>query len=296
MKFVTTCIHEQLQALYPPEEIRGFVRLILTSVCGLSYNRQILCKDSEIPDNEKKQIFKIVERLKKMEPLQYILGETEFYSIPLKVNPSVLIPRPETAELVDMIIKSAYVKPDANRSSFRILDVGTGSGCIAIALSKHIPDASVTAIDISDKALATAKKNALLNKSSIRLIKADILNTKKALPLLPEKFDLIVSNPPYVKEDEKASMCPNVLDYEPHAALFVPNETPLIFYEAIADFALQRLNPNGMIYFEINPLCATSITDLLHKKGFTQVEVIRDLSGKKRYISITNYELRITNH
>ena len=289
MKFIRTYIYEQLQTLYPPEEIRGFVRLIYTSVCGLSYNQQILCKDNEIPDIEKKQIFKIVDRLKKMEPLQYILGETEFYGFPLKVNPSVLIPRPETEELVDRIIKTAHVASESNSSSSRILDIGTGSGCIAIALSENFPNATVIAIDISDDALRTAKNNAQRNKSSIQLIRADILHTEEALSLCPEKFDLIVSNPPYVKEDEKASMSRNVLDYEPPVALFVPTGTPLIFYEAIADFALQRLNPGGMMYFEINQLCATQTVEMLQKKGFTKTETLRDLSGKKRFISITNH-------
>ena len=288
MQYTTTYIHDQLQTRYPPEEIRGFVRLILTSVCRLSYNQQILCKDTKITGNEKKQIHKIVDRLKKMEPVQYILGETEFYSIPLQVNPSVLIPRPETEELVDRIIKSVDVKSNPNRLPFRILDIGTGSGCIAIALFKHIPGVSVTAADISDAAIQIAEKNAQRNKSSIQFVKVDILDTEKAISLFPEKFDLIVSNPPYVKEDEKASMSANVLEYEPHSALFVPNDTPLIFYDAIARFAVQRLNPGGMIYFEINPFCDVAIIDLLQKKGFTQSEILCDLSGKNRFIRTIN--------
>ena len=298
MKHITTYMHEQLKTLYPPEEIRSIIRLVLESVCSLSYHQQILCKDKQIPENEKKQISEIIYRLKKMEPLQYILGKTEFYSIPLHVNPSVLIPRPETEELVDLIIKHQFsilnrhcevplFRNGKNRSNlFSILDVGTGSGCLAIALSKHIPNASVTAIDISEAALQTATENALLNKTSIRFIQADILNPKKTASFIPETFDLIVSNPPYIKEDEKASMNVNVLDYEPRLALFVPNEDPLCYYNAIADFAMQKLTPGGTLFFEINPQCVSLLIDLLHEKGFTQTEAIRDLSGKNRFMKV----------
>ncbi len=280
MKNITTYIQEKLKALYPPEEIRGFIRLILSDVCGLSYNQQILCKDKQIPENEKREIYSIVDKLEKMEPLQYVLGKTEFYSLPLKVNPSVLIPRPETEELVDIIIKS-----HTKQSPLRILDIGTGSGCIAIALAKHIPNATITAVDISETALQTAKCNARLNNTDISFIQADILNTAESAELIPGNFDIIVSNPPYIREEESASMEANVLDYEPHLALFVPNNTPLLFYNAIADFALQKLTPEGMIYFEINAQCDVIINEMLHKKGYTQTNIIRDLSGKNRFIS-----------
>ena len=308
MKPTVTYIHEHLQALYPPEEIRCFVRLILAAVCGLSHQQQILGKDTKIPGNEKKQIYAIVDRLAKMEPLQYILGETEFYSIPLKVNPSVLIPRPETEELADLIIKLFLheshefsrtaradlqsVRPSIfnSRDGFHpsLLDIGTGSGCISIALAKHIPNAVVTAIDISEAALQTASENARQNNTTIRFIQADILDTAKTIALFPEKFDLIVSNPPYIMEHEKASINANVLSYEPHSALFVPNDDPLLFYRTIADFALQKLTPQGILFLEINPLCNTSIIDLLQKKGFSQTEVLHDLYGKIRFISAKN--------
>ena len=318
MKDITTYIHQQLQSFYPPEEIRSMLRLILTTVCGWSYTQQICCKDKQISLNEKKQLYAIIDRLKKMEPLQYILGETEFYSIPLKVNPSVLIPRPETEELVDLIIKSDFVQswrsapktgafsaetpaslqrpvPDSDAfsaetpvlSPFRILDIGTGSGNIAIALSKHISEATVTAIDISDEALHTAEKNAQMNQVEVHFIHADILDTAKAMSLFPENFDLIVSNPPYVKQDEKNALSANVIDYEPHLALFTPDNTPLLFYNAIIDFALHKLAPDGMIFFEINPLCDMEIIDLLHKKGFTQTKLLPDLSRKNRFVSVT---------
>jgi len=295
MKHTTTYIHDQLQTRYPPDEIRAITRLLLSSQCGLSYHQQILCKDTQIRENEKKQIFKIVERLVKMEPLQYILCETEFYSIPLKVNPSVLIPRPETEELVDLIIKQSILNlgDGSNPSPRCILDIGTGSGCITIALAKHIPNATVTAIDVSEAALQTASENALLNNVSIRFVQADILHTKKTATLFREKFDLIVSNPPYIMEHEKTSISANVLNYEPHLALFVPYDEPLLFYNAIADFAQQKLAPQGMLFLEINPLCATAIIDMLHDKGFTHTNLIRDLSGKNRFIkAISNTDCK----
>lgn len=298
MKHISSYIHQQLQTRFPPEEIRCFERLILTAICGMTYERQICCKDTQIPQNKKKRIYTIIERLKKMEPLQYILGETVFYSIPLKVNPSVLIPRPETEELVDTIIKSDFVKsfhPAADNRTFsqlhdtsapiRILDIGTGSGCIAIALSRHIPNAYVTAIDISLKAIHTAQKNAQLNQTPIKFIQTDILNTQKSAQQLPEYFDLIVSNPPYIKAEEKPSLSANVINYEPHIALFAPADDPLLYYKAIADYAQQKLAPTGMLYLEINPLCDLSITDMLYKKGFTHTTLTRDLSGKNRFIA-----------
>ena len=286
MKNITTHIQETLSTLYPPEEIRYIVRLILSHVCGLSYNQQILCKDKQISEKEKAEILAIVNRLKKMEPLQYILCETEFYSLPIKVNPSVLIPRPETEELVDMIIK--YSKP---LRKLKILDIGTGSGCIPIALAKHIPDATVTAIDISDAALLTAKENATLNNVDIHFIQADILNTSRSSEIIPGNFDIIVSNPPYVTEKEKDAMRENVIAYEPHRALFVPDEDPILFYKAIADFSLLKLATGGMIYFEINANYDITISEMLREKGFANIKIISDLSGKNRFISAI-----ITNH
>jgi release factor glutamine methyltransferase len=312
MRDTTTYIKQTLADIYPPEEIRGFTRLIFSYICNLSYNQQILCKDKQIPENEKKRICAILNRLKKQEPIQYIIGETEFYSFPMKVNPSVLIPRPETEELVDLIIKSSQVKryaenalprhppskafllpstsepPHGKRlsdvSRIKILDIGTGSGCIAIALAGHIPSAEVTAIDNSKPALQTAMTNARLNKTDIRFLQSDILNIDQAASLISGAFDLIVSNPPYVKNSEQCAMSPNVLDYEPHCALFVPDEDPLLFYRAIIAFAQKKFTPGGLLYFEINPECDTLIAEMLYNNGFTHTEIIRDLSGKNRFV------------
>ena len=286
MQHISAYMNEQLQTLYPPEEIRCFIRIILEKVSGMSYNRQILGKDTQIPENEKKQIYEIVDRLKKMEPIQYIFGETEFYGFRLEVNPSVMIPRPETAELVDMIIKSPFVKSDSKRKPLTILDIGTGSGCIAIALAYHIPTSLVIGADISIDALKVAMKNAFQYRIEMAFTPTDILKTEYAVYNVPGIYDLIVSNPPYIKNNEKASMGANVLNYEPHNALFVPNTRPIKYYKAIADFAQTKLISGGMIYFEINPLCCKSIINMLHKKGFTNTTIIRDLSGKERFITV----------
>lgn len=280
MNATTACLQQTLAGIYPPEEIRALTRLIYSTICGLSRNRQILCKDTQIPENEKQQIRAIAERLRKQEPIQYILGETEFYSLPLKVNPSVLIPRPETEELVDIILRSPFAKRPSDDSRISILDIGTGSGCIAIALAAHLPHASLTATDISEPALQTARTNARLNNVDIRFLQSDILDAR---PSTAGRFDLIVSNPPYVKNSERHAISPNVLDHEPHGALFVPDDDPLLFYEAITVFAREKLVPGGAIYFEINPACDALLTAMLHREGFTDTEILRDLSGKNRF-------------
>jgi release factor glutamine methyltransferase len=280
----TAYIKRTLANIYSPEEISHLIRLILSHICGLSHLQQILCKGKQISENEKDRIYALTERLKMQEPIQYILGETEFYSLPLKVNPSVLIPRPETEELVDLILKSSFLKQRPDPVPIRILDVGTGSGCIAIALAKHIPNAEVSATDISEPALQTARANALFHRADIRFFRSDMLDIPSALQCLTGCFDLIVSNPPYVKPSESDRMSPNVLCFEPHSALFVPDETPLLFYEAITGFAAHRLAPRGRLYFEINPLCDLLMTRMLHDHGFTETTLIRDLSGKNRFV------------
>ncbi|MDR3253052.1 MAG: peptide chain release factor N(5)-glutamine methyltransferase [Tannerella sp.] len=274
-------IFNSLKDIYPEDEIRSFIRVILSSICGMPYSRQVLNREALLPAVAKEAIHRTVERLKTMEPLQYVLGETEFYSLPFKVDATVLIPRPETEELVDMIIKSSQ----ASRKHVSILDIGTGSGCIAVTLAKHILNAGVTAIDVSEAALATARKNAVLNNVDIDFANADILQTGAMLAAFSSGFDIIVSNPPYVCESEKAAMTANVLDYEPHGALFVPDAKPLLYYRSIADFALQRLSPDGRLFLEINPLHSAGTVDLLAGKGFTDIKVHLDLSGKNRFIT-----------
>lgn len=232
----------------------------------------------------------ITDRLASMEPIQYIFGETEFCSLPFRVTPAVLIPRPETEELVDLIrhctspprhcdLPSHHCEERSNPP--RILDICTGSGCIAIALAKHFTQAEVTATDISTTALEIAKQNATLNNVKINFLQDDILSPTAQYA---EYYDIIVSNPPYIAEKEKHTMSINVIDYEPHEALFVPDKDPLKFYRAIAGFASRKLESDGSLFLEINPLYSGELIELLYNKGFKETEIIRDLSGKNRFI------------
>lgn len=271
-------IKDSLKETYPPGEITGFTRLIMEHVCGLQPHRLLMCKGKELSGIEKERVREIVFRLKKSEPIQYILGETTFYGLPFLVNPSVLIPRPETEELADLIVKQYSGR------KIRLLDIGTGSGCIAVSLAKHLPDSEVTAIDISEKALETARLNAEKNNVTISFLQTDILDRNKAETVIHGDFDLIVSNPPYVLESEKASMQENVLLYEPATALYVPDNDPLLFYRAIAGFASDRLKAGGSIYLEINARYGKQLIELLAENGYKNIELLPDLSGKDRII------------
>ena len=223
-------IKESLRDLYPSSEVSSLVRLIMERVCNIQPHHFLFCKDKELPESEKSRIHDIVERLKQMEPIQYILGTADFYSLQFEVDPSVLIPRPETEELVEQVIL------DNADQKIKILDIGTGSGCIAVTLRKHLKKASVIATDISAEALATARRNAKRNNTTVTFIQTDILDPEKAEMDIPFILDVIVSNPPYIKEEEKKDMERNVLDYEPHLALFVPDNDPLLYYWHIAHF------------------------------------------------------------
>ncbi|MDR2473664.1 MAG: peptide chain release factor N(5)-glutamine methyltransferase [Tannerella sp.] len=279
MKQTQQFINNELQDLYPPDEIRWFIRLILEHVCGMSHTEQILRKDSIISSDDKEKIKKIVSRLVRMEPFQYIIGETVFCNLLLHVSPAVLIPRPETAELVNIIIKDAK-----RQSTVNILDIGTGSGCIAIALACSLPHAIISAIDVSLDAIATAKANDANNHINFQT--CDILDSAAALNMfLVENFDIIVSNPPYITESEKSAMSANVLDYEPYIALFVPDDNPLMFYEPIARFAKAKLKPVGKLYLEINPLFVTELKEMLENHGFKTIELLKDINSKYRFIT-----------
>ena len=232
--------------------------------------------DTLLTDNIKQSIQQAITELQTAKPIQYILGETEFFSNRFFVDENVLIPRPETEELVDWVLQTY---PDKTYP-LHILDIGTGSGCIAVSLAKALPEAQVTAIDISPKAIAVAQRNAKRNGTKIEFLQCDILQTKT----LPQKYDVIISNPPYVRELEKSEMHNNVLSYEPHLALFVPNEHPLLFYEQIATLAQQYLTPKGTLFFEINQYLATEMQEMLTKKNFTQITIRQDLSGNDRML------------
>lgn len=270
-------IRRQLTGIFSENEIRSLTRIIAEQVCGIPYHRLPVDKDTEISENEKQEIDRIVGRLKQSEPIQYILEEAPFYDLTFTVSPAVLIPRPETEELTEHIIRT---HPDRE---IAVLDVGTGSGCIAVTLARHLPEARVTAIDISEEALCIARKNAARHCTGVRFIRTDILDPLAA-GKIPGKYDLIVSNPPYVLESEKTGMERNVLDYEPGAALFVPDSDPLRFYRAIARLGKQKLNAGGFLYFEINARFGAATATLLEEEGYRPVRLIRDLSGKDRII------------
>jgi len=268
-------IQSELKGLYPETEIKSFSYLIIEKLTGFSRTEIIVNKNTLFSDEQHHVIETFIEKLKKNVPIQYILGETEFFGLAFNVNESVLIPRPETEELVEWIHSENTLTANLN-----ILDIGTGSGCIAISLKHEFPNASVHAFDISEKVLETAQSNATLNKLEVNFSKVDILNT----PEMKQKWDIIVSNPPYVTELEKSKILPNVLDYEPHLALFVPDNDPLLFYRCIAIFAQQHLKPKGKLYFEINRQFGKATVDLLTAMGFGNVELRKDISGNDRMI------------
>ena len=277
MKSGIAFIRKELSGSFPKEEIESLIFLIFDKLKGYSSTQFLLSKEEILlTKDEKVEIDSIVNRLKNHEPIQYILGQTEFYGLPFYTVPGVLIPRPETEELVQWIIQENILTAPS------ILDMGTGTGCIAISLQKYIEHANVLACDISPICIETAFRNATLNAATLSVFEYDILNNTPQVnfPML----DIIVSNPPYVRETEKLLMQRNVLDYEPTLALFVPDENPLVFYERIADFALVHLNNKGRLYFEINEAFGRETVEMLHYKGFKNITIKRDINGKDRMI------------
>lgn len=229
-----------------------------------------------------------LNRLQKNEPVQYIIGTTHFYGLSFKVNRHTLIPRPETEELVSVVVESLK-HHDYNSEKINILDIGTGTGCIAISIAKLINNAQVYAMDISNEALKIAQENAGLNTVEVSFLEADILKeTDWNLYFKKLKFDVIISNPPYVRHLEKVEMKRNVLNFEPDAALFVPDEDPLVFYKAIAKFASIYMKPNGLLFFEINQYLAQETKKMLEMHNFESIEIYKDLSGNDRMIKATN--------
>ena len=271
-----------LLTIYGPEEARSLTWLAISFVCKLERAKYLSIKQEEIPSEEAEQLFKILEQLIQGKPLQYILGETEFYDLTFKVNPAVLIPRPETEELVDWALITSRII-NGETEVLKMLDIGTGSGCIPVSIKHYIPLADITAIDISETALNTARQNADLNQTEINFIHDDILNPSN-LELINTKYDLILSNPPYVTDSEKEQMLDNVLKHEPHTALFVPNSDPLVFYRAIADFTLNHLKKHGFLFLEINENYGQETVNLLKEKGFKEIELRQDMGGKDRMI------------
>jgi release factor glutamine methyltransferase len=269
-------IAEELKEIYPESEISALSNIIIKTVTGPDKLHLITPSELIISEDTFERIKLICLDLKHCKPIQYILGETEFYDCTIKVNSSTLIPRPETEELVDLIIK------ENKGFKGRITDIGTGSGCIAIALAKKLPLAIIKGIDISEDALKTAYENAELNNVEIELIKGNILDINS---FSIDRADIIVSNPPYVRNSEKKLMSSNVIDYEPHIALFVPDSDPLVFYKAIVDFSEKSLTNRGKIYFEINELLGSDICALLEMHNYADIKLYKDLNGKERIIT-----------
>lgn len=272
--FIRKNIEEQLKGLYPETEIIAFTRFILTSVTGKPYSSVLAGEGEGILTSNIERIEDMVRRLKNYEPIQYIVGETEFFGMPFFVDRNTLIPRPETEELVELVLNE---NAGVNLS---VLDIGTGSGCIAISLARHMKNASVGAWDISSGALETASRNAARNNARVGFEKVDVLGKYPT----DRKYDIIVSNPPYVLDSEKAVMEQNVLRYEPHSALFVPDDDALRFYERIADIAAAILKKKGRLYFEINRAKGKETADMLSERGFFNISVLKDLSGNERMV------------
>lgn len=274
---------DQLLDLYGQEESTSLMTIVFEHYVSLKRHEILSGAARRISESELLKIHFACKELLNQKPVQYITGVAWFYGEAFKVTRDVLIPRPETEELCDWIIKDC-ITFFTNRSSMRILDIGTGSGCIAITLKQNLENAFVTALDISEKALEVAKTNAVTKNVEIDFVKADILQPEQ-WPVGP--FDIIVSNPPYVRESEKALMKPNVLENEPHNALFVSDEQPLVFYEAIAKLALQSLTVQGKLYFEINENLKDDLKFLLQNLGFNSIEFKTDLNNKFRMLRCT---------
>ena len=272
---------QELTPLYDVGEAESFFYLILEAKHQLQRVDLALQPDLAFSESELKIWSSILEQLKKEIPIQYILGVTHFYGLEFEVNSAVLIPRPETEELVDWIVQKSKIKNQ--KSTIKILDIGTGSGCIAIALAKNLSNAQVFALDVSEQALATAKTNAEKNQVQLSFIHQSILETED----LGQQFDVIVSNPPYVRELEKLEIKKNVLENEPHLALFVEDNDALIFYRKIAQLAQKNLNSEGQLYFEINQYLGQEMLDLLREMGFKNSELRQDIYGNDRMIQCT---------
>jgi len=284
LKEIKDIYHRELGGIYPKEEVDSFFysciehylnleRFILAIQPGITLNKE-----------EEQPLFEALSELKLQKPLQYILGTAHFMDLELQVDKNVLIPRPETEELVQWILSDAErsrsgISTTPNDRSLQILDIGTGSGCIAIALAKHLPNAKIFALDVSDSALKVARKNAASNGVDITFLHEDILNTELELD-----FDIIVSNPPYVRELEKEGIQKNVKDFEPDTALFVSDEDPLLFYRAIIDFAEKHLSEKGKLYFEINQYLGEETKALFNTRNFSEIELRKDMFGNDRML------------
>ncbi len=273
----------ELEPLYDSNEARTLFNMAAEKVLTISSGELIMQKDLDISFIDLQKLLSILNDLQIGKPIQHILAEAHFYGLVFNVDENVLIPRPETEELVDWIIsvcsKQFAVDSLTSPERLTILDIGTGSGCIPITLKKHLPNAKVSTLDVSPEAIAVARQNAIQIGTEINFTVADILTFTSE-----EKFDIIVSNPPYIRDLEKKDMHNNVLLHEPHLALFVSDEDPLLFYNAIADFAKTNLKPNGQLYFEINEYLGKETIEMLIGKSFVDIELRQDMQGKDRMV------------
>ncbi len=282
-----TELSTDLRAIYEPREAQNIANLVIEHITGFANSNRILHKPDILTNQQEVTFQQIKSELLTGKPLQYALHETYFYGMKFYVDESVLIPRPETEELVEWILSD--VQSTMYNVQCEIMDVGTGSGCIPIAIKKGLPKAAVSALDVSEKALAVAKKNAAGQNTEVLFFKADILDeeTWKALPLL----DYIISNPPYIVQSEAVFMNDNVLKYEPHLALFVEDKNPLQFYNAISSFGLTHLTNGGKLFFEINEAFGKEVVALLSEKGYRNIELRKDLQGKDRMVKAINHRV-----
>lgn len=273
MKAITRQINENLSCSYTAGEISALTRIIATELLGIPQMTFFLKDEVNLTAEQDALLDNAIERLKKQEPIQYILGYCDFCGLRFKVTPATLIPRPETSELVEWIASEAIGKES-------ILDIGTGSGCIAVSLAHKVPQSKITAWDISNDALAVAAENSKANGQAVTFEQVDMLAYESS----GEQFDIIVSNPPYIKENEKEAMHSNVLDWEPHTALFVPDSDPLLFYRTIAKKGLALLKPGGRLYFEINRAHGKETIEMLESLGYTDIELRKDFAENDRMI------------
>ena len=299
LKNYKTIFISELTSIYDEVEAESFFYLSLEKLHNLKRIDLALQPNFELTEIEVDNWNNILDDLKSQKPIQYILGETEFYGLPFLVNENVLIPRPETEELVQLIIAESQM---IKKGTIRILDIGTGSGCIAVSLAKNLPHAEVYAIDVSEKALKVAQKNAEINQVSISFIQTNILETNNLTQLSTNnqqpttEFDIIVSNPPYVRHLEKEEIKKNVLDYEPHLALFVEDNDALLFYRKIAQLSKKSLTQNGKLYFEINQYLGKETVELLQELEYKNIKLLKDIYGNDRMIVSTNLEIRSTSN
>ena len=274
IKDIRTYISSELSSLYTVRETAAITNIVISHVLGVDRVTLLASgNDMNLEGKKAGRIVQIIRSLKAGKPVQYAVGETLFFNCRIKVGPGVLIPRPETEELVDLVIR------ENPRFRGRIIDIGTGSGCIAIALAANLPQASITAVDNSQRALRTATENAGINRVNITFVRDDIM---RADPEGYEKAGIIVSNPPYVTDSERKLIKSNVIDHEPRRALFVPDTDPLKFYRAILEFAGKILKPGGTVYFEINEAMGEKAYRLISSYGYGGVTIIKDINGKDR--------------